>query len=37
MGRDAVFFNVKRRDAEKRHEVLDQMSRLLAERGNRKR
>jgi NAD(P)-dependent dehydrogenase (short-subunit alcohol dehydrogenase family) len=33
MGRDAVFFNVNAADAEKRHEVLDQMSRLLAERG----
>jgi NAD(P)-dependent dehydrogenase (short-subunit alcohol dehydrogenase family) len=33
MGRDAVFFNVNAADAEKRHEVLDQMSRLLTERG----
>ena len=33
MGRDAVFFNVNAADTEKRQEVLDQMSRLLAERG----
>jgi enoyl-[acyl-carrier protein] reductase III len=33
MGREAVFFNVNAADAEKRQEVLDQVSRLLAERG----
>lgn len=33
MRRDAVFFNVNAADAEKRQEVLDEMSRLLAERG----
>jgi enoyl-[acyl-carrier protein] reductase III len=33
MGREAVFFNVNAADAEKRHEVLDQASRLLGERG----
>ena len=33
MGREALFFNVNAADAEKRHEVLDQISRLLTERG----
>jgi enoyl-[acyl-carrier protein] reductase III len=33
MGREAVFFNVNAADAEKRQEVLDQMSHLLTERG----
>lgn len=33
LGRDAVFFNVNAADAEKRQEVLDQVSRLLTERG----
>jgi enoyl-[acyl-carrier protein] reductase III len=33
MGREAVFFNVNAADAEKRHEVLDQVSTILAERG----
>jgi enoyl-[acyl-carrier protein] reductase III len=33
MGREAVFFNVNAADAEKRQDVLDQMARTLAERG----
>ena len=33
MGREAVFFNVNAADAEKRHEVLDEASRILTERG----
>jgi len=33
MGREAVFFNVNAADAEKRQDVLDQMARILAERG----
>jgi enoyl-[acyl-carrier protein] reductase III len=33
LGREAVFFNVNAADAEKRQEVLDQMARLLADRG----
>jgi enoyl-[acyl-carrier protein] reductase III len=33
LGREAVFFNVNAADAEKRQEVLDQVSRLLTERG----
>jgi NAD(P)-dependent dehydrogenase (short-subunit alcohol dehydrogenase family) len=33
LGREVAFFNVNAADVEKRHEVLDQMSRVLAERG----
>jgi len=33
LGREAVFFNVNAADVEKRQEVLDQMTRLLADRG----
>ena len=33
MGREAIFFNVNAADAEKRQDVLDQMARILAERG----
>jgi enoyl-[acyl-carrier protein] reductase III len=33
MGRDAAFFNVNAADAEKRQDVLDQIARLLTERG----
>jgi len=33
LGREAVFFNVNAADAEKRQEVLDQMDKVLADRG----
>jgi NAD(P)-dependent dehydrogenase (short-subunit alcohol dehydrogenase family) len=33
LGREAVFFNVNAADAEKRQEVLDQMEKILADRG----
>ena len=33
MGREAVFFNVNAADAEKRQEVLDQVEKVLADRG----